>query len=237
MLIDNANAYRTASELDIIGQTLPLQDAQVLELGCGRAWMTRQIAERFHPAGIVATEVDRVQHEKNLQISDLPGVTFVYGGAQQIALPDSSIDIAIMLKSLHHVPRELMDQGLGEIARVLKPGGIAYLSEPVYQGAFNDILRLFNDEKEVRELAFAAIERAVGSGMFELVEQIFFNSPGHYADFAEFEDRMLNVTHTEHRIDEPLYLKIRQAFEAHMTENGANFLKPSRVDLLRKPKA
>ncbi|OOZ37604.1 class I SAM-dependent methyltransferase [Solemya velesiana gill symbiont] len=235
MQIHNANAYREASELEIIEQYLPIEGGEILELGCGRAWMTRQIAQRFHPAHVVATEVDRIQHEKNLQIDDLPNVTFVYGGAEQIDLPDSSIDIAIMLKSLHHVPRELMDQGLSEVARILKPGGLAYISKPVYQGAFNDILKLFNDEKEVRKLAFSAVRRAVQNGSLELVEQIFFNSPGHYADFAEFEARMLNVTHTEHRIDEPLYRQIKAAFEAHMTPGGADFLKPSRVDLLRKP--
>jgi SAM-dependent methyltransferase len=141
----------------------------------------------------------------------------------------------VMLKSLHHVPAELMDQALEEIARVLRPGGLAYISEPVYRGDFNDILKLFHDEKEVRELAFSAVSRAVEAGKLELVEQIFFNSPGHYRNFDEFDQRMLQVTHTEHRINDALYQKIKSAFEAHMTEQGADFLKPSRVDLLRKP--
>ena len=74
------------------------------------------------------------------------------------------------------------------------------------------------------------------SNSFELVEQIFFNSPGHYQDFAAFEDRMLNVTHTEHQIDDALYQRIKDAFMQHMGSDGAHFLKPSRVDLLRKPK-
>ncbi len=235
MEIHVPDAYQTATELEIIEAKLPIQDARVLELGCGRAWMTRQISERFRPASLVATEVDRIQHEKNLQISDLPNVRFVYGGAEDIDLPDASIDIVLMLKSLHHVPRELMSRALGEIARVLRPGGLAYISEPVYQGDFNDILKLFNDEEEVRKLAFAAVKESMNSGGMELVEQIFFNSPGHYRDFAEFEDRMLNVTHTEHDIDAHLYEKIRTSFMAHMTEDGAHFLKPSRVDLLRKP--
>ncbi len=44
--------------------------------------MTRLIAEKYHPLRLIATEVDRTQHQKNLQIDDLPGVTFVYGGAR-----------------------------------------------------------------------------------------------------------------------------------------------------------
>jgi ubiquinone/menaquinone biosynthesis C-methylase UbiE len=122
MQIDSDDPYITSTELEIMARVLPFDGARVLELGCGRAWMTRRITEEFTPAATIATEVDRIQHEKNLQINDLPNVSFIYGGAEQIEQPDSSVDIAIMLKSLHHVPLDLMDQALGEISRVLKPG-------------------------------------------------------------------------------------------------------------------
>ncbi|PLY14386.1 MAG: SAM-dependent methyltransferase [Sedimenticola sp.] len=235
MKIDRPDAYQTATELDIIQRTLPLRDANVLELGCGSAWMTRKIAEQFHPGQITAAEVDRIQHEKNLAITDLPGVRFIYGGAEAIDLPDASVDIVLMLKSLHHVPLDKMDPALKEIARVLRPGGLAYISEPVYRGDFNEILRLFHDEQAVRKAAFQALQTSVQEKRLQLVEQIFFNSPGHYKDFDDFEARMLNVTHTEHNIDEVLYGRIKAAFMQHMTDQGAHFMKPSRVDLLRKP--
>jgi len=227
--------HRNATELEIIAETLPLEDARVLELGCGGAWMTRRIAEDFPVAHVVATEVDRIQHDKNLAVTDLPKVEFRYGGAEAIDLPDASVDLVLMLKSLHHVPVALMANALREIHRVLVPGGLAYISEPVYAGAFNDILRLFNDEKTVREAAFDAVRRAVEGGDFELAAEIFFESPGHYADWDEFDQRMLRVTHTEHRIDDVLYQRIKSAFEAHLGPDGARFLRPSRVDLLRKP--
>jgi ubiquinone/menaquinone biosynthesis C-methylase UbiE len=235
MQIDSNKPYITSTELEIMARSLSFNGARVLELGCGRAWMTRIISEKLAPAAIIATEVDRIQHAKNLQIDDLPNVSFVYGGAEHIEQPDSSVDIAIMLKSLHHVPIKLMDQALREIARTLKPGGMAYISEPVYRGELNKIMRLFHDEKVVRQAAFDAIERAVAAGHLELVQQIFFNTPGHYHDFEHFEQRMLNVTHTEHKIGDELYQLIKEAFQQHMGEDGAHFLKPSRVDLLRRP--
>lgn len=235
MQINAPEKYQTATELEIIQQYLPVQDKLLLELGCGRAWMTRQLAEQFGPRQIIATEVDIIQHEKNLLIDDLPNVTFRAGGAEEIAQEDNSVDVVIMLKSLHHVPVPLMDQALSEIARVLKPGGLAYISEPVYAGDFNNIMRLFNDEKVVREEAFAALQRSVAKGELLLQRQIFFNAPGSYRDFAHFDERMLQVTHTEHQIDDALYRQIRDAFNRHMGEDGAHFLKPSRVDLLQKP--
>ncbi|MCW8904604.1 class I SAM-dependent methyltransferase [Sedimenticola sp.] len=235
MQINEPEKYQTATELEIIQQHLPIQDKLLLELGCGRAWMTRQLAERFQPRQIIATEVDTIQHGKNLLIDDLPNVTFTAGGAEAIDLEDSSVDVVIMLKSLHHVPLPLMGLALSEIARVLRPGGLAYISEPVYAGDFNEILRLFNDEKQVREAAFAAVQNSVAKNELLLVRQIFFNAPGSYRDFAEFDERMIQVTHTNHQIDEALYRRIRNAFNRHMGEDGAHFLKPSRVDLLQKP--
>ncbi len=235
MQIDNQKAYTTATELEIIRNHLPLEGKRVLELGCGKAIMTRQLVESFAPIEIIATEVDKVQHERNLLLKNLPGVKFVFGGAEKIDLPEESVDVVIMLKSLHHVPIASMADAMGEIHRVLKTGGLAYISEPVYRGAFNDIMRLFHDEKTVRLAAFQALQESVRKGLFALESQIFFNFPGHFDDFAAFESRMINVTHTQHQIDSKLRERIRATFEQHMTPNGAHFMKPSRVDLLRKP--
>uniref|UniRef100_UPI003AF8DA1B class I SAM-dependent methyltransferase n=1 Tax=Thiolapillus sp. TaxID=2017437 RepID=UPI003AF8DA1B len=126
------DTYRNATKIEIMEEVLPFEEADVLELGCGRARWTRTIAENFPVKSVTATEVDKVQHEKNLQINDLPRVQFVYGGAEDIHLDDDSVDIVIMLKSLHHVPVPLMGKALEEIHRVLRPGGLAYISEPVY---------------------------------------------------------------------------------------------------------
>ncbi len=235
MDIQDTRGYPRQVELEIMQQLLPMQGADVLELGCGRALVTRLMVERLGAARVVATEVDRAQHGKNLRIPDLPGVTFKLAGAEENGEPDASVDIVVMLKSLHHVPIERMDRALGEIRRVLRPGGLAYISEPIYAGAFNDILRLFNDEQRVREAAFAAVARCVDSGQLELVEELFFESPASYESWEEFEERILGATHGEYRVDETLYARIKGAFMAHMRPGGAQFFNPTRVDLLRRP--
>ena len=229
-------ALPVSSDMELIARHLPLDGARLLELGCGRALTTRRLAETFPIGELIATEVDRIQHDKNLQITDLPRVTFQYGGAEAIDQPDASIDAVIMLKSLHHVPVQLMAQGLREIHRVLKPGGLAYISEPVYAGDFNAILRLFNDERRVRQAAFAAVRDAVDSGLFELVDEIFFDGISRFQGFEEFEERILGATHSEFAIDDALYTRIRQAFVPHIGSDGvAEFRNPHRVDLLRRP--
>ena len=234
MRLNAPEAYREASEVELIATLMSLEGRQLLELGCGAGWMTRLLAERFRPARILATEVDRIQLEKNLAQPPIPGVEFRYGGAEAIAAPDASFDAVFMFKSLHHVPRDLMAPALNEIHRVLVPGGLAYFCEPVYWGDFNAVLSLVHDEREVREAAFEALVQAVESGLFALEAEIFFQVPGTYATWEVFADRFLKVTHTQLDLDAEREARIRAAFEAHLTPSGAHFLKPHRIDLLRK---
>ena len=162
-------------------------------------------------------------------------MVFELAGAESIPLDDATVDVVFMFKSLHHVPVDRMGQAMQEIRRVLKPGGKAYISEPVYAGAFNDILRLFHDEQAVREAAFDVVRQAVEEGAFVLVEELFFNSPMAFDSFEDFDTRVLKVTHTDHALDETTYRQVRERFQAQAAENGsALFLMPIRVDLLAK---
>ena len=235
MVMNRPEAYETATELAMMERLLPLGEASVLELGCGAAWITRQLAERYPASRFVATEVDRIQHQKNLLQAVPPNLEFRLGGAEKIDAEAETIDIVWMLKSLHHVPQTLMPGAMDEIVRVLRPGGLAYFCEPVYAGEFNALMSLIHDEQVVRTQAFEAIRGLVERGRMHLQGEYFFNVPGRYASWEVFEDRFLNITHTALAIDEERYQRIKRAFAAHMGPEGAEFLKPHRVDLLRKP--
>jgi len=234
MRINAPERYGSTEEIELMEELLPVRGGRVLELGCGAAWTTRQLVGRLGAVAVTATEVDRVQHEKNLALA-LAGVTFRYGGAEAIAEADASYDCVVMLKSLHHVPIGKMDQALREVHRVLRPGGLFYCSEPVYWGAFNDLMRLIEDERVVREAAFAALVRAVEDGLFVLERELFFQAEGLYPDWQTFEARFIDVTHSERNLDTVRRAEIRAAFERHLTPEGARFQKPHRVDLLRRP--
>lgn len=221
-------------ESEIYNRLLSLDNKHIVELGCGNADITRNIATSGVNRKVTAFEVDAVAHEKNLQLSGIPNVTFGLAGAQEIPLKDETVDVVFMFKSLHHVPLELMQDAMHEIRRVLKPGGYVYISEPVFAGDFNEILRLFHDEQKVREAAFNSVKKAVDDGLFRLVAETFFNSPMKFENFAEFENNTIKATHSNHSLDEDLYLLVKQRFEQHIGNDGAHFLMPMRVDLLQK---
>ena len=167
-------------------------------------------------------------------IDDLPNVSFQSFGAESIDAADQSFDAVLMFKSLHHVPVKAMDAALDEIVRVLKPQGLAYISEPVFAGAFNAIVRLFHDESEVRKAAFAALRRCVTANKLALAGQHFFYNRLRLKSFAQFEQGVLNVTHTDHQLSAELFEEVRARFEDHASDQGYRFEIPNRVDLLRK---
>jgi ubiquinone/menaquinone biosynthesis C-methylase UbiE len=220
-------------ELKLLQSLVPLRDLEIIELGCGAAELARRLVADCPGCSVVALEVDERQHAKNAA-QPAPSISFARGAAQEIPLEAARFDLALMLKSLHHVPPPQMDQALREVWRVLKPGGLLYVSEPVFAGDLNEVIRLFHDEQEVRRAATLAIQRGIESGGWEAVSETFFDMPVVFRDFAEFEQRIVNVTFADHRLGASTRDQVRQRFEPHMGNTGAHFLRPMRVNLLRK---
>jgi len=222
-----------ADELDLLAELVPLAGQDIIELGCGAAALARQLLQRHADSHVTGVEVDERQHAKNLAAPQ-PGLRFMAGVAQDIYFEDRQFDLALMLKSLHHVPMAWMATALSEVGRVLRPGGHLYISEPVFAGAFNEIVRLFNDEGAVRAAAQAAIDAALQEDGWEQVAERRFHTPVTFADFDAFEQRMMRPTFADHRIDEAKLAQVRAAFEPHKGADGAHFERPMHVRLLRR---
>lgn len=221
-------------ELDVLGALVPLAGREIIELGCGNAALAREVLRHYPGSRVTALEVDVRQHANNLA-APAAGLTFVAAGAQAIPFDVARFDLALMLKSLHHVPVPLMAQALAEVARVVRPGGFLYVSEPVYGGPFNEVIRVFNDEGVVRAAAQAALDTALcEKGTWQQVAERHFDMPVHFDDFADFERRMMRPTFADHRIDETRLAATQAAFAPHCTAGGASFMRPMHVRLLRR---
>ena len=229
--------HRTAiveDELEFLADLVPLERQQLVELGCGAAQLARRLVQRFAGTEVTGLEVDERQLARNLE-SPTPGLHFVRGGAEAIPLPGGRFDGALMLKSLHHVPVPSMSRALDEIARVVRRGGWLYVSEPLYGGALNELIRLFNDEREVRAAAQAALDAAIARGSWEQIVERRFDVPVQFRDFAEFEQRMMRPSWADHGIDDALLEAVRQRYAPHQGPYGAQFTRPMHARLLRRP--
>jgi SAM-dependent methyltransferase len=220
-------------ELNLLAELVPLRAKRIIELGCGNAHLARKLLERFPDSRVTGLEVDERQHAKNLAAPQA-GLDFFAAGAQEIPFSDATFDLALMLKSLHHVPRPLMAQALDEVARVLKPRGHLYVSEPVFDGPFNEVVRLFNDEQAVRAAAQAALDAALRTGKWEQAAERRFQMPVKFRDFDDFERKLMHPTFAERHVDEALLVRVRAAFQRHCGADGAQFQRPMHVRLLRR---
>ena len=223
-----------ADELDLLAELLPLQGQDILELGCGNAALARTLLARHPDSRVTGLEVDERQHALNLAARPLQGLRFEAAGAQAIPFADASFDLVLMLKSLHHVPLPLMAQALDEARRVLRPGGHLYVSEPVFAGPLNEVMRIFHDEGRVRAAAQVALDAALHKGHWQAAAERRFAMPVQFRDFADFEQRMMRTSFSDHAIDDAMLAGVRAAFTPHCGADGARFERPMHVRLLRR---
>jgi len=235
MQLAHPNITRTCKEAEIYESLLKLDGAKVLELGCGKADHTRNIAHAHPGAQIIAAEVDRIQHAKNLASAPPANLSFADFGAESIPLGNASLDVVMMFRSLHHVPLDRMDDAFREIHRVLRPGGQAYISEPVFAGALTELVRIYNDEERVRRAAFDTVCRVVDKGLLELESETFFQTPVQYRNFAEFAKKHFEITHGVRNVSDEQSAAVERLFNTHLGPDGVKLAQEMRVDLLRKP--
>jgi len=221
-------------EVAFLGSLVDLEGATLLELGCGKAEFTRRLLARTGVKAVTALEVDRIQHRLNLAGPQDPRLTFGYGGAEEIPFDDETFDGVMMMKSLHHVPVESMPRAFREIRRVLKPGGWAYFSEPVYAGPLNDIIKLFHDEGVVRAAAYEALRSAEREGVLQAQSEHAFEMPRHYESYDDFVAKHVETTHSQKSYPPEVAAEVRRRLEARMTPAGADFMSPMRINLLRR---
>ena len=105
-----------------------------VEVGCGPGRMTSALAERFD--SVVALDVSPEMIARAREEVTAPNVEFrVVSGERLDGVGDGSADVAVCYLVLQHLPaRRLVCAYIRELARVLSPGGEAFVQLPVLDG-------------------------------------------------------------------------------------------------------
>src|SRR4051812_8050083 len=120
-----ATADVAATRAAVLGALEPRTGERIVDLGCGPGYMTRELALAVGPGGYVhALDLSGPMLAlARRRCQGLPAVELAAGDMTALALPDGAVDAAVALQSLAYVLD--LARAIGEIARVLRPGGRA----------------------------------------------------------------------------------------------------------------
>lgn len=100
----------------------------VLDFGCGAGRIARWLAPEVIAAGGTFTGSDLNRRLSGWCAGHLAGRYLTNGLHPPLALPDAGLDLVYAHSVLTHLTRPTAQAWLGELARVLRPGGLALLT-------------------------------------------------------------------------------------------------------------
>ncbi|GFG73633.1 phthiotriol/phenolphthiotriol dimycocerosates methyltransferase [Mycobacterium botniense] len=98
-----------------------LAGKRVLEVGCGHGGGASYLTRALGPASYIGLDLNPAGIEFCRRRHHVPGLEFVHGDAENLPFPPQSFDTVINIESSHCYHH--FDRFLGEVARVLRPGG------------------------------------------------------------------------------------------------------------------
>jgi SAM-dependent methyltransferase len=171
----------------------------VLDFGAGACWTTRVLTQLG--CAVVALDVSATALELGKElfsrmppIGKQPQPRFLIFDGHHIELPDASVDRIVCFDAFHHVPNPAAV--MGELGRVLRPGGIAGFSEPGpnHSKAARSQYEMKNYTAFENDVVMADIWRWAQAAGFSGIELAVFSTESHRVSPQEFEDVLAGGT-------------------------------------------
>jgi 2-polyprenyl-3-methyl-5-hydroxy-6-metoxy-1,4-benzoquinol methylase len=161
------------SHEEILAEFVDVAGKRVVDVGCGSGALVRWL--RGQHADVVGVECGEVMLRAAHQSDPDNPESYIEGVGQDLPLGDGEFDVVVYSYSLHHVPAAHMFGALREASRVLRPQGTLYVVEPIAAGPGHEVIKLIDDETEVRAQAQDALERAEAVGLELTTEHRYFS--------------------------------------------------------------
>lgn len=188
----NSAAHAAWQDLDLIAQLLANQRGAVaLDVGCGGGHLTYRLAplvSQVVACDLAASMLAAVAEQASLR--GLPNIATREAAAESLPFEVATFDVVATRFSAHHW--HAFAEGIAEMARVLKPGGLALMSDVVSPGVslldtWLQTLELLRAPSHVRDASTAEWDAALAAAglAIERIEHLRLR-----LDFATWVARM-----------------------------------------------
>jgi SAM-dependent methyltransferase len=158
-------------------------DSTIIELGCGQGQLLRHLAKENLVAADRIYGIEQSPLAVEFVNRWLPGAHVSVGDIYKLDFSDGQFDVCFLMETIEHLERP--DVALREIQRVLRPGGLLYVSFPNFLHLPWLAVRLLSDllnkpnwivrQPIDRILTVFHVRRIVGRTGFAFVEAIGSN--------------------------------------------------------------
>lgn len=223
----------TIKNSDFLLKTLEFKNKHILDLGCGDGSLCRFLAKQ--QAEVIGVDSEMSTIEKAESFPKVSTELFLHARAEDLPFEKEKFDIVLIFNSFHHFEFKFHPNIFREIFRILKTGGELLVLEPLAEGSFFDLVKIVDDETEVRFLAYKSIQLANQFGFQEHLERFFLN-PIKYKDFKSFVDhlalvdpnRQKAIDKQKHNLEENFYKLAKHQDDIYYFEQ------PTRANLFTK---
>jgi len=170
--LDSA-VHAQGADLDVMSQQAGQQHyLRALDVGCGGGHVTFRLAPQVQDmvaCDLSVSMLETVKQEALLR--GLSNVSVHQGAAASLPFATASFDLVATRYSVHHWPDA--QAGLREMARVLRPGGMAFFSDVMgslvpLQDTWLQSIELLRDPSHVKNLSLLEWERLIRNNGFSI---------------------------------------------------------------------
>ena len=206
---------------------------RALDIGCGEGKFTRGLSAFIGEVAGIDVKEKSILKARAAAEAEGAKVDFRVGSADALPWPDGHFDVVIFSNSLHHMPDAA--RAIAEAMRVLTPGGVLYVMEPVAAGHYHGATKFVNDETVVRTDAWVALNGSLGAGLSR-VREILYRSRRAFDSFDAWKEDQLDRDARRAAKFEADPEGVKRTFEtlADKEDGRLAFDQVFRVDLLRK---
>ena len=115
-----------AHALSVLERALRMPEPVIMDIGCSSGYMLRMLKARF-PGGTVIG-ADYVARPLEHLAETLPLTPLLQFNLVKCPLPDRCVDAVVLLNVLEHIEDDCA--AMRQVARILKPGGVAAIEVP-----------------------------------------------------------------------------------------------------------